>query len=287
MDHIDKFDWKFYCNYYGDLRAAGINTERKAIDHYLQHGKNENRIINMDLSQQLIIPSPGSVITECENLPSKSFFEVGQQLCNYFSQIARIQKNFSVLEIGCGAGSLALAFSKYLSGGSYYGIDNDRNCIDWCRSKIALSYSHAHFHCLQMESKHQAMKLPYDNKSMDFVFSTALFSSLNSDDIKIYLMEMSRVLKDGGKCIILYFLWNPFIAVLFKENRSGLKIIENLGEYRNICNSLREKVISFSESNVIQWHENNKLSIEEIIYGSWSSNSTNNFYQDIVVSIKK
>ena len=287
MDCNDKFDWKFYCNYYGDLRAAGINTERKAIDHYLQHDKNESRVINMELSPQLIIPSPGSVFNTCESVASKSFFEVGQQLCNYFSQIIKIQKNYNVLEIGCGVGSLALALSKYLSSGSYYGIDNDRNCIDWCRSKISLAYPQAHFNYLPVESKLQSIKLPYSDKSMDFVFSTAFFSSLNPEDVKIYLMEISRVLKNGGKCIILYFLWNPFIEIVCKDNRSSVKMTENLGEYKNISNPLKEKAISFHESNVIQWHESNNLLIQEIIYGNWSGNSTNNFYQDIVVSIKK
>ncbi|AYV83499.1 MAG: dTDP-6-deoxy-L-lyxo-4-hexulose reductase [Hyperionvirus sp.] len=38
------FDWKFYISYYADLRENGINNEKKAIAHYLNHGHRENRI---------------------------------------------------------------------------------------------------------------------------------------------------------------------------------------------------------------------------------------------------
>ena len=37
------FDWKYYVNIYPDLQRAKINTEEKAINHYLKHGIKENR----------------------------------------------------------------------------------------------------------------------------------------------------------------------------------------------------------------------------------------------------
>jgi hypothetical protein len=41
---MNNFDWKFYIGYYGDLRKAGINTEQKALEHWVKFGKNENRL---------------------------------------------------------------------------------------------------------------------------------------------------------------------------------------------------------------------------------------------------
>src|ERR1700722_19262628 len=40
----DNFDWLFYCHYYEDLRLAGIDNEKKATEHYLNHGCHEKRI---------------------------------------------------------------------------------------------------------------------------------------------------------------------------------------------------------------------------------------------------
>lgn len=39
----EDFDWKFYLDYYEDLRLAGIRTEENAKKHYLNHGQFENR----------------------------------------------------------------------------------------------------------------------------------------------------------------------------------------------------------------------------------------------------
>ena len=38
------FDWKFYIENYPDLKINGINSEQKAIKHYILHGQNEKRI---------------------------------------------------------------------------------------------------------------------------------------------------------------------------------------------------------------------------------------------------
>lgn len=40
------FDWKFYINYYKDLKDNDIDTEEKAYDHWLKNGKIEKRYAN-------------------------------------------------------------------------------------------------------------------------------------------------------------------------------------------------------------------------------------------------
>jgi glycosyltransferase involved in cell wall biosynthesis len=46
MNHLlpKNFDWKFYIEYYEDLRNNGIKTEDMAKIHYLSHGRYENRL---------------------------------------------------------------------------------------------------------------------------------------------------------------------------------------------------------------------------------------------------
>jgi FkbM family methyltransferase len=39
------FNWKFYVSFYEDLPAAGINTEDSAWNHWINHGRNEGRLI--------------------------------------------------------------------------------------------------------------------------------------------------------------------------------------------------------------------------------------------------
>jgi hypothetical protein len=41
---LEGFDWKFYLGFYPDLKRSGITNRRKAIRHWLQHGRAEGRI---------------------------------------------------------------------------------------------------------------------------------------------------------------------------------------------------------------------------------------------------
>jgi hypothetical protein len=47
------FNWKFYLEYYEDLRNAGLKTKEDAERHYLNHGYCENRIYTIDYSDLL------------------------------------------------------------------------------------------------------------------------------------------------------------------------------------------------------------------------------------------
>lgn len=42
----NSFDWKFYINYYKDLKDNGIDNEEKALDHWLNNGRIEKRYPN-------------------------------------------------------------------------------------------------------------------------------------------------------------------------------------------------------------------------------------------------
>jgi hypothetical protein len=42
----NKFDWIFYVNYYKDLNKNGIDTEERALEHWLNFGKKEKRYPN-------------------------------------------------------------------------------------------------------------------------------------------------------------------------------------------------------------------------------------------------
>ena len=47
IDHIKKaFDWKFYLNYYPDLKKNLQNTEMATLNHFLEYGRYEGRKIN-------------------------------------------------------------------------------------------------------------------------------------------------------------------------------------------------------------------------------------------------
>jgi hypothetical protein len=50
------FDWKVYLNNYEDLRQNGINTEEKAIDHWVKHGRDEGRVYSHLINEDDMVP---------------------------------------------------------------------------------------------------------------------------------------------------------------------------------------------------------------------------------------
>ena len=69
------FDWKFYTSIYTDLQRAGINTEKKAIDHYLKFGKKECRRSHIIISpKQKISKIPFDVFI---TLTKQAYFSSG------------------------------------------------------------------------------------------------------------------------------------------------------------------------------------------------------------------
>jgi ubiquinone/menaquinone biosynthesis C-methylase UbiE len=295
---LGNFDWRFYCNYYADLKSAGIDTEKKAVEHYIHFGQYENRLIHPDGT--IGCPNTNQLQTDiclsrCSvDTTKKSFFDAGEEFYNHIILMAKLKKGYKILDVGCGMGRITLPLTKHIKPPSlYYGLDIDRNCIEWCRSKISVLYPNFNFNHVSNSNTYSndgmcmpKTTFPYDDNTFDVIFATSVFTHLLPDDARQYLSEIGRVLKIGGKCIITYFLWNPIIDVLIKEKKTDLKIINNCSEYKNITNCYKEKAIAYPESLILQTHDSYKLPILEILYGSWSGNSVDNIYQDIVFSEK-
>ena len=47
INDISDFDWKFYLKKYPNLAKNNINNKKKALNHWINFGKNEGRICNV------------------------------------------------------------------------------------------------------------------------------------------------------------------------------------------------------------------------------------------------
>jgi hypothetical protein len=70
------FDWEFYLESNPDLRANGINTPREAAKHYIEFGKNENRIYNKNHSY--------SNTNSGQNVKHKNKIETFEKICEKY-----------------------------------------------------------------------------------------------------------------------------------------------------------------------------------------------------------
>ena len=64
----NNFNWKFYTLYYTDLNH--IKNEFTAWEHYITHGKKENRIINNKYTNQIDNRQTLALIFICHNIES-------------------------------------------------------------------------------------------------------------------------------------------------------------------------------------------------------------------------
>ena len=103
----------------------------------------------------------------------------------------------SALDVCCGTGDLALELSKLVSpGGHVVGCDFSEPMLDLAREKAAARATDG----VRFEWA-DALELPYDGERFDAV--TVGFGVRNLADLDRGLREMARVLKAGGRAVIL------------------------------------------------------------------------------------
>jgi ubiquinone/menaquinone biosynthesis C-methylase UbiE len=103
-----------------------------------------------------------------------------------------------VLDVGTGPGYLALAASRMVgTDGAAVGIDASPEMIDRAKSRAARKGSSAEYLVATAEA------LPFDDETFDVVVSRLVIHHLTGDLKTAALAEMARVLKPGGRILLV------------------------------------------------------------------------------------
>jgi SAM-dependent methyltransferase len=138
----------------------------------------------------------------------------------YLKKYIAILPTDNILEVGCGIGRDAIPLSKFLTTGSYKGIDIIGRSIQWCESNIGKKNKNFKFYHFDVKDKlHNPngekdlidYKLPCEDSSIDKIFLWSVFTHMFERDIEIYLKEFQRVLKPSGRVLITCFIVDPSI----------------------------------------------------------------------------
>lgn len=151
----------------------------------------------------------------CSTIDVSEYRNAGEVFLRIFTQYGNLKPDEHVLEIGSGCGRAALPLTGYLSSeGSYDGLEIRRDGFQWCQDAIAGRHSNFHFTFADVYNKdynpHGAIRaleyrFPYADESFDFIFMTSVFTHMLPGDVKHYLEEIFRVLKQYGRCLITFF----------------------------------------------------------------------------------
>lgn len=115
-------------------------------------------------------------------------------------QPAQLKSGESVLDVGCGSGSLAIAATQHVGpAGSVHGIDASEPMIERARRKARKSGADVTFESALAQS------LPFSDSSFDVVLNTVMLHHLPRKARQESAREMRRVLKPGGRMLVVEF----------------------------------------------------------------------------------
>jgi ubiquinone/menaquinone biosynthesis C-methylase UbiE len=114
--------------------------------------------------------------------------------------LAGIAPNESVLDVGCGTGTLAIAAKRRVGrSGRVYGIDPSPQMIARARKKARKAGVELVFETAAIEA------LPFPDATFDLVLSTVMLHHLPAEARRQGVREIRRVLKPGGRLFAVDF----------------------------------------------------------------------------------
>ena len=178
-------------------------------------------------------------------------------------------RNERILDVATGTGDMVIEVAKRNLSVQIFGIDFSQRMLDLGRIKIAQNgYNQAV--SLQIGS---GECLPFADESFDGVICA--FGIRNFADVQLGLREFFRVLKPGGRVVVLEFSipQNQFLKTAYEWyfNLILPKIGNIISGHSNAYSYLPESVANFpSQKKFIKWIEKigfKKVSFSELTFG--------------------
>ena len=128
-----------------------------------------------------------------------------------------LRPEHQVLEPGCGCGRNARFVAPFLDPerGAFEGFDVSAPCIDWAKETITKRFPNAQF--VHANIKNAAYnpsgdilaseyQFPYEDERFDVVFLPSVFTHMDQEGFELYVAEIHRVMKPGGRLLSWHFL---------------------------------------------------------------------------------
>ena len=137
------------------------------------------------------------------------YFEIGNIEKDILIRFG-LKHNMSLIDYGCGSGRLANALPIDLNI-NYLGIDIIDELLEYAKKKSPENYRFI---------RHRKLSVPVESESVDMICAFSLFTHLLHEESYIYMEDMKRVLKIGGRLIFSFLEfgsvahWSIFMATV-------------------------------------------------------------------------
>jgi len=213
--------------------------------------------------------------------------------------LTQLEPQMSVLDFGCGCGRLAIPLLEYLSEeGSYVGVDIVPKLVEFCNQEIEPFYSNASFfrstdsnklYDKFVESNQVSIPTINDleelgNKRFDVICAFSVFTHLTMEDAQKYFVQLTQLLRPGGKLIVSCLLINESSRNLIRNEKSAIRFGVEVQEDQNIYfidDNLT--AVAFQDQKFISLAMEAGLDPLITYYGQWCGRQRRRSYQDIMV----
>jgi SAM-dependent methyltransferase len=144
--------------------------------------------------------------------PLYAFERAAAEYVGILSAMTGIERSSRVLDVGCGAGALAIMLKERIgTDGRYLGLDVDRACIRWCRSHLLDDRFDFRHHDYWNATYHprggRFRAWPVKAGGEDIVVLKSVFTHMLPADVEFYVAELKRVMSRNGSGLITAFTY--------------------------------------------------------------------------------
>ncbi|CAA7195767.1 class I SAM-dependent methyltransferase [Chryseobacterium potabilaquae] len=218
------------------------------------------------------------------------FLSHGIRQANILKKYIDLKSTDHVLDIGCGIGRTAVPLTEILIDGSYDGFDTVEKGIKWCQKNIRKKYPHFRFKFFPIyndlynsySQKAENFTFLYGKNMFDKVFLFSVFTHMQVIEIRRYLHEINRVMKNEGLCLATFFLYDDTKS----EEEGSMNFPHIYDGYKLMNDKVTSANIAISIPLLNEMVANAGLSIVKIKEGYWRRNvkkEDTDEFQDIVI----
>jgi SAM-dependent methyltransferase len=163
--------------------------------------------------------------------PLQAFERAAAEYVGLLSAMAGLQPSSRILDVGCGAGAMAIMLrDRVPPEGRYLGFDVDEACVRWCQGHLRDARfefaHHDYWNATYRPGGRRFKAWPVPTNGADIVILKSLFTHMLPPDVEFYVAELERVLAPGGTGLVTAFTYTSVdrpVEAWFQHDGDGFR----------------------------------------------------------------